>query len=155
MVEKYKVTQGFMEKLEEWRKNNRLDATNTDDKYSFLSYVDLRSLPKEVSDWWVETTNPIERNKRLIAIINWLDGEKVFEVEKPHKFVIRSTKMDGYGGYRWMNLQRSSYGLEIPNYAAVEVFWATKFETRMDAELWNTNGYEVVEVDGDGKEVTK
>ena len=150
MVEKYKVKQGFMKKLEEWRKNNRLDAANTDDKYSFLSYVDIRNLPKEVCDWWLETTNPIERNKRLIAIINWLNGEDVFEVEKPHNFLVRSVEPNNNGELLILELV-TEHGLVVPYYG--NTARATAFTSRSNAEEWLVNRYEVVEFDGGGNEV--
>lgn len=108
-----------------------------------------------VKCWQTRPTNLSERNNRLIAIIQWLNGEDVFEVEKPHKFVVRSTAADEDGDYRWMYMQGGNYNLDVPFYNELKLCRAKRFNTRMDAELWTTNGYEVVEIDGDGKEVTE
>lgn len=67
---------------------------------------------------------------------------------------MRSEKIDEEGDYRYVKVSKS-YGLEIPTYDTFKIAYANWFATRMDAELWTTNGYKVVEIDGDGKEVTE
>lgn len=81
MTEKYKVTQGFINKLEEWRKNNAINPSSKSIT-AFVSYREIENLPREVGNWWVKINDPFDNNRRLIAIIQWLNGEDVFEVEK-------------------------------------------------------------------------
>ncbi len=151
-MSKYKVTQEFMNALIEWRNAGKLDVT-ANHGYSHVAALDIAAMTPEIFNWRLKPADSIGRNKRLIAIIDWLDGEDVFEVEKPHKFVVRSVAADEDGDYRWMYLQNGNYNLDVPFYNELEVYRAKRFNTRMDAELWTTNGYEVIEIDGDGNEV--
>ena len=76
----YKVTQEFMNELIDWRDSYNLDAKTS----LYDAFVDGRSIsefPEVIEDWWVDLDDPIENNNRLIAIIQWLNGEDVFEVE--------------------------------------------------------------------------
>ncbi|AWF95119.1 hypothetical protein [Weissella cibaria] len=151
-MKKYKITKKMLGYLEIWKANNHLDATTREPTH-FVNGQDLTELPFSVRSWKNDPINPIERNERMIAIIQWLDGKNVFEVEKPNAFVVRSKKTDFDDEYRYLEL-RKIFGMEIPNYSMIGSNYAEMFETRMDAELWTTNGYEVVELDGDSKEVT-
>lgn len=153
-MEKYKVTQQFMDALVEWRDERSLDAASNPDG-SFINGNDVLHFYHIVWAWWSEDANSVERNKRLIAIIRYLNGKDVFEVVGPHKFVVRSTKADVDGAYRWMYLLKSNHSLDVPVYNSLNVYKAKRFDTRMEAELWTTNGYEVVEIDGGGNEVTE
>ena len=80
MTKKYKVTNEFMDKLVEWCGTKTLDATNGD-RYNYVCSSDLDELPRVAKAWWYEGTYSMERNHRLIAIIQWLNGEDVFEVD--------------------------------------------------------------------------
>lgn len=154
MTKKYKVTQEFMDALIGWRDTQGINPTIANNN-SYVSQSNIGDLPNKVTDWWVwGSSNPFENNRRLIAILQWLNGEDVFEIEKPHNFAVRSVKADIQGDYWWMYLQNSNYGLEIPVYSTVIFAKAKQFDTRAEAELWTTNGYEVVEIDEYGNEVT-
>lgn len=154
MTEKYKVTREFMNALINWRDERDLDVARKPDGL-YVNGIDMRNFTNAIDAWWLESTDMVEHNNRLIAIIKWLNGEDVFEIEKPHKFVVRSTAADEDGDYRWMYMQGGNYNLDVPFYNELKLCRAKRFNTRMDAELWTTNGYEVVEIDGDGKEVTE
>lgn len=145
-MKKYKVTKEFMDELVEWQDSKNLDATSGYG-FSYMVSGDLAELPYVVDDWWIEDKNPIERNKRLIAIISWLNGEEVFEVEEPHKFVVRSDKTDNDGDYAYVIIKGgvTSYGYYYRR--------ATKFDTYEEASEWANSHQVVVEVDEDGKEV--
>ena len=79
MSEKYVVSQEFMNELEEWKKRGNTDVY-------FVGSYDISMLPIDVIRWWdYPEINNSEQNKRLIAIIRWVNGEDVFEVEKPKK----------------------------------------------------------------------
>ena len=158
-MEKYKVTEDFIRLLDKVADENDFFA-RADDTHTFVGWRDISALPSIVADWRLYDGHSValdafERNERLIAIIRYLNGEDVFEVEKPHKFVVRSTAADEDGDYRWMYMQGGNYNLDVPFYNELKLCRAKRFNTRMDAELWTTNGYEVVEIDGDGKEVTE
>lgn len=143
----YKVTQEFMNEFIEWRDINNLDALQGNWKNTFRP-ADFKFLPDVVSRWRVEDENPIERNNRLIAIISCLNGEDVFEVEVPHKFIVRSDKSDNDGDYVYV---------QVKNGTAVRyryyVSGATKFDTREEAQEWANSHQVVVEIDEEGNEV--
>lgn len=152
-MSRYKVTQQFMDALTKWRDDHGLKPT-TNAPRSYLELNDLRKLPRVVDKWRHNNfENPIERNKRLISIIQWVNGDDVFEVKKPHEFIVRSTKADVDGEYRYLAIQDGGWGVIVPKYGVTDVFLAEWFATRVDAEIWTTNGYEVVEIDGGGNEV--
>ena len=147
MTKKYKVTKGFMLGLSLWQDSKCLDATSG----NFLNHVapkDLDSLPSEVKTWWYSVDNSMERNRRLIAIISWLNGEDVFDVEEPHKFVVRSDKTDMNYNYRYVLVSGgiADGGYRTPKYA-------TKFDTREEAQEWASSHQVVVEIDAEGNEV--
>ena len=141
-VKKYKVTKEFMDKLVEWRGTKTLDATSGD-RYSYVGASDLDAFPKVVKRWWLEDKNPMERNNRLIAIISWLNGDDVFEVEKP-KFIVRSENTDSYGDYPYVVVKG---GTTTTSYFLAN---ATKFSSREEAESWANSHQVVIEVGSEG-----
>lgn len=142
-VNKYKVTKEFMDKLVEWRGTKTLDATSGD-RYNYVGASDLDALPRVVKRWWLEDKNPMERNNRTIAIIQWLNGEDVFEVEQSNKFVVRSRKADEDGYYAYVNV---SGELTDTTYM---IKYATKFDTYEEAKGWANSHQVVIEVDSEG-----
>lgn len=134
----YKVTQEFMNELIKWR-----DA----DWGTPFIVQDLTWLPVIVSSWCFENESPIERNNRLIAIIQWLNGEDVFEVEAPHKFIVRSDKKDHDGYYAYVAVENDM------TTAAYTFVNATKFDTLEEAQGWANSHQLVVGIDEDGNEV--
>lgn len=99
----YKVTQEFMNELIEWRDSYNLDA-KTSLSYAFVDGLSISKFPEVVENWWVDLDDPIDNNNRLISIIQWLNGEYIFEVEEPHKFVVRSDKVDRDGDYMYVRV---------------------------------------------------
>ena len=144
--QKYKVTREFMNELIKWRDDEDIDATSGKN-YNYIDDNDLDELPAVVDGWWVDNQDPIERNNRLIAIIKWLNGEDVFEVEKPHKFVVRSDKVDRDGDYMYVQVVD---GLSESSYLTSDF---TKFDTREEAQEWANSHQVVVEIDAEGNEV--
>lgn len=142
----YKVTQEFMNELIEWRDEEDVNVTSGE-SYNYINHNDLADLPSVAVAWWVDDKYPIERNNRLIAIIQWLNGEDVFEVEEPHKFIVRSDVTDEDGEYWYVNMHRdmSSVWYQFGN--------ATRFNTREEAQEWANSHQVVVEIDADGNEV--
>lgn len=142
----YKVTQEFMNELIKWRDTEFLDAT-TGSPFHFLSKDDLDNLNNDAKTWWYNTDNPIERNNRLIAIIQWLNGEEVFEVDEPHKFVVRNNTTDSEGYYYYVRKVYTTTDMVF------SLEGATRFDTREEAQEWANSHQVVVEIDADGNEV--
>lgn len=136
MSDKYVVSQEFMNELEEWRKNN--NSINR-----FVSYVDLGNIPEVVKDWWIEDlVDTLKTNNRLIAIIRWVNGEDVFELEKPKKWVVRSKEHNNFSEYTYVTTD-DIFSLAI----TMGVENATKFNTKEEAESWANAHQEVIEVE--------
>lgn len=142
---RYNVTQEFMKELANWRDKEDIDATIGRD-YNYVWISDFETMPRVTIDWLVDDKKPIERNNRLIAIVQWLNGEDVFEVEKTHKFVVRSKEIhsDGYYSY-----------VKVVDQMALHTDYnlAMKFDTREEAQEWANSHQVVVEIDADGNEV--
>ena len=145
-VKKYKVTKEFIDELVAWRDERSLDATSGS-VFTTVGTRDLDYLPNVAHRWRSDTNEPIERNHRLIAIIQWLNGEDVFEVEKPHKFVIRSEKPNWDGDYWFVRFKE---GMDD---TTTHLSKASKFDTREEAQEWANSHQVVIEVDEEGKEI--
>lgn len=142
----YKVTQDFMNELIKWRDEMNLNA-NDKDFNAFVNGNDIQNVPDIVYIWWHIVKNSVERNNRLIAIIQWLNGEDVFELEKPHKFVVRNDTPDYAGYYYYVQ------SFDGVTHRAFSLEGATKFDTREEAQEWANSHQVVVEIDADGNEV--
>lgn len=142
MSEKYVVSQEFMNELKEWK--DTLDSN--DYEYNpLVGWVNLKNLPETVSMWWGDDEVPDEENNnRLIAILRWVNGEDVFEVEKPKKWIVRSKDSNDVGEHRYL---RVTYTFSINHAEAVSDVYATKFDTREEAESWANSHQEVVQVE--------
>lgn len=139
MSEKYVVSQEFMYGLKEWRKNKNLIN-------DLVWYTDIKSIPEVVKEWWAEDfVDETKTNNRLIAIIRWVNGEDVFEVEKHKKWVVRSKDSSEAGRNLYVMLD-ISHGVN-----KTISFWdkdiATKFDTKEEAESWANSHQEVIEVE--------
>ena len=136
MSERYIVSQEFMNELEEW-KDNRVVVT-------FVNGADISHLPLTVNDWWFDNLPYKEYNNRLIAILRWLNGEDVFEVESK-KWVVRSKGTDTGNDHVYIAI------INIFGVKTVKTFYdidnATKFDTKEEAESWANAHQEVVQVE--------
>lgn len=136
MSDKYVVSQEFIDDLEEWKKRG-----NT--KEYFVGPYDISMLPDDIKRWWnYAGVSDEECNNRLIAIIRWVNGEDVFEVEKPKKWVVRSKERDDDGNYGYVDLIDNAYAA-ITNIRLS----ATRFNTKEEAESWANSHQEVVQVE--------
>ena len=138
MSDKYVVSQEFMNSLKDWKKRGNTDVY-------FVGSYDISMLPIDVIRWWdYPEINNSEQNNRLIAIIRWVNGEDVFEVEKPKKWVVRSKKCTDQGSYLYV------YFIDRNGIKDVMTGWtthiATKFDTKEEAQSWANSHQEVVEV---------
>lgn len=137
--EKYVVSQEFMTELEEWKAE-----LNINGKY-YVDDENIYELPSAIRNWWKEDNRSVEQNNRLIAIIRWVNGEDVFEVEKPKKWVVRSKKTDTEGSHLYVNLTNT---LAIPDITTLfGLDNATKFDTKEEAQEWANSHQEVVELE--------
>lgn len=130
MSEKYVVSQEFMNELE-----------NSVTQGRFVSVGMLSDLPDIINNWRITRENN-ESNNRLIAIIRWLNGEDVFEVEKSKKWIVRSKNNDTKGIYSYVSVvdfDMTFWSLDEPN--------ATRFDTKEEAQEWANSHQEVIEVD--------
>lgn len=144
----YKVTQYFMNELIEWRDSKDIKP-EIGKPISYVDDFEISNLPIAVRSWWQDDIDdPFENNRRLIAIIKWLNGEDVFEVEEPHQFIVRSEKSDSYGDYMYIQVKN---GIAAMNRYYVSS--ATKFDTREEAQEWANSHQVVVEIDENGNEV--
>lgn len=142
----YKVTQGFMNELIEWRDEQDINA-ETGDLYAFVGGNNISKIPNVIENWWVDLDDPIENNNRLIAIIQWLNGKDVFELGKPNKFIVRSENTNADKYYTCVEVDG---GITTTVYS---VKYATKFGTREEAQEWANSHQVVVEIDEEGNEV--
>lgn len=136
----YKVTQEFMDELIKWRDEYTKSVFG-------VNAVSLTNMPEIVRNWRFGYNSSIETNKRFGAIIDWINGEDVFEVEATHKFVVRSEIYNADGDYVYV----------FGEYAVTDTVYslndATKFDTREEAQEWANSHQVVVEIDEDGNEV--
>ena len=139
MSEKYVVSQVFMDELEEW-KNNLVSSKR-------IYPEDISELYSEnvIRHWWQGDGGGTDANNRLIAIIRWVNGEDVFEVEKPKKWVVRSKDRTEQGSYLYIYLIDSNGVKDVMTSWTKDI--ATKFDTKEEAESWANAHQEVVKVE--------
>lgn len=130
MSEKYVVSQEFMDELEDWRYV----------KTFFISSIEISTLP-EVVKQWRHIGDVKERNNRLIAIIRWVNGEDMFEVEKPKKWIVRSKDTDVQGDHWYVYAYNT---ITSNRFTKAD---ATRFNSKEEAESWANSHQEVVEVE--------
>ena len=130
-MKKYKVSQEFMDGLNKWKQ------ANFNDDFMFVNEDTMADFSEVIDNWWYSDLNDRERNKRLVAIINWINGEDVFEVVMP-KYVVQQKENRS----RFIRFMRDGN---------VEIFYGIKFATRFDdfneASEWANKHFEVVELD--------
>ncbi|WP_431060894.1 hypothetical protein [Weissella paramesenteroides] len=136
MSEKYVVSQEFINELEEW-KNNLISSKR-------IYPEDISELYSEnvIRHWWQGDGGGTDANNRLIAIIRWVNGEDVFEVEKPKKWIVRSKETDDGGHHGYVLTEK--HGIAINRYYIND---ATRFDTKEEAESWANAHQEVIEVE--------
>lgn len=122
--------------LVHWYKDYFLD-------YTVVTISDLENLPEVVKKWRGEDAGTM--NKKFATIINWVDGEDVFEVEKPKKWVVRSKELNANGGCHYGVLANLGDITEM-NYFSYYADNATKFDTKEEAQSWSNSHQEVIEV---------
>lgn len=133
-MNKYKVTQEFMDGLETWRhkwENGELPVN----EFSHETQNDV------VERWRFEHFSNDEIMKRLGALLNWINGEDVFEIGTP-KYIVQRKVFNLFFGRQYIG--RGNYG-EISITRRKED--ATRFDDFNKASEWANAHFEVVEVD--------
>ena len=140
-MEKMKISKEVYDTLVEWREYMALNQSPD----VFVNEYALSNLPKVIDDWWGDFRVDIkESNNRLIAIIRWVNGEDVFEVEKPKKWVVRSKGTDDGGHYGYGRLLLANNNTLFMGYSLAK---ATFFDTKEEAQSWANAHQEVIEVE--------
>ena len=133
-MKKYKVTQEFMDSLEGWRVkflNGEIpvNALTAENRYNVVEL------------WRFEHLSDGELMKRLGALINWINGEDVFEIGTP-KYIVKRKEVVSPAGREYLHIYRDgSLQFVYSNRLA------TKFDDYMKAREWAGIHFEVVEVD--------
>ena len=136
--DKMKISKEVYDALNGWLQGRDLDTEP-------ISGWDMFQLPRKVDDWIMDVMTISENNNRIIAIIRWVNGEDVFEVEKPKKWVVRSKETDNKGNYM--------YGYIVPNERlkymemAYGKYPSAYFDTKEEAKSWANSHQEVIEVE--------
>ena len=131
-MKKYSIRQSIMYDLKNWRDDRRIYA----EYGAVLGLEDFQNEPERVQNWRLNTGSAIEANNRLIAIINWLNGEDVFAVDVP-SYIVRKKGLRKYvnveveGGFELVEDKRN----------------ATVFYRLEDAKEYENAIFEVVELD--------
>lgn len=133
-MKKYKVTQEFMDGLEDWRGMfvNGEIPVNT---------FKGENRHNAVESWRFEHFSNDEIMKRLGALLNWINGEDVFEVGMP-KYIVQRKENNLIVGKEYLSF--TSYGvINMVN----NIEYANRFDDFEKASEWANKHFEVVEVD--------
>lgn len=133
-MKKYKVTQEFMDALYDWR----FKFVNGEIP---VNAMNAKTHDNVVEIWRFEGLGNGEFVQRLGAILNWINGEDVFEVETP-KYIVQR---------KGTNLKHLREYIRITEYDGIEIDYfkenATIFDDFNKASEWANKHFEVVEVD--------
>ena len=136
---KMKIPENIYNMLVEWR-----DALEL--KTDYVTGFKLHMLNDEVHEWAADVTTLSDNHNRYIAILQWLNGEDVFEVDNPKKWAVRSKGTDNDGDYRYVSVFDSYFGITYADSGKDKLENATHFDTKEEAESWANAHQEVVEV---------
>lgn len=146
-MEKYKISQPLMEEITWWKHT----AFKNDNSFDFGT---LGGMPLDLAEWWSdENLTDKERNNRLIGLVQYVNGEDVFEIAHKPKFIVRSKKPNQDNMYTYVQLfnddnflvQDTDYATKIELSTSVGEKLASKFNTREEAEKFSNPLMEVVE----------
>ena len=134
-MKKYKVTQEFMDELETWQgklENNQISVN----KFLFDEQI------RNVESWRLAYRSKAERNQRFGAIINWINGEDVFEIGMP-KYIVKRKRNKVLGKLdEYISFNSNGDAFVVKNEQN-----ANRFVTYDKASEWANKHFEVVEVD--------
>ena len=135
-MKKYKVTQEFINVLRKWN-----DEYKNTDGVTTISHASLDDLPEIVIDWSYKNLPIKEYNNRFGAIINWINGEDVFEIGTP-KYIVKRYDFECMQGTEYLRIAIDD-STEIVHMKED----ATRFDDFEKASEWSNKHFEVVEVD--------
>lgn len=148
-INKYKVSQELMNDIDDWKFRVGHLVIGQD-------FMIENALPVNLDKWWVGSSEyNSEKNNRLIALVQYVNGEDVFEVEKPKKWVVRSKNvdLDGYSYltiYDWRGNRLREYSTKAHSMLINDdKYDATKFDTKEEANQFVNPLMEVFEVEDD------
>ena len=133
-MKKYRVTQEFMDGLIKWRDEYTKSVFG-------VNAVSLTNMPEIVRSWRFEYNSSIETNKRFGAIINWINGEDVFEIGTP-KYIVKRKGIVSSDVREYLCVTQKGNMLTVSLYEN-----ATRFDDFEKASEWANKHFEVVEVD--------
>ena len=133
-MKKYKVTQEFMDSLDDWR----VKFFDGEILVNMFKYENRNNV---VERWRFEHFSNDEIMKRLGALLNWINGEDVFEIGTP-KYIVERKVFNLFFGRQYI-----IYG----NHGEISITRSKEYATRFDdfnkASEWANAHFEVVEVD--------
>lgn len=133
-MNKYKVTQEFMDELNKWNKALKDNDLHMDE-------IPLDDFTGLVDDWVFTENSVFETINRLITLMHFVNGEDVFEIGTPSYVVRLKDDIKLYGkGY---------IVIATNGYVGVSYYMedATRFDDFNTASEWANEHFEVVEVD--------
>ena len=140
-MDKMNISKEVYDALVDWR--NEIESSNT----IYAEDINGLASPYVVRRWWIGDDKGTYANNRLIAIIRWVNGEDVFEVERPKKWVVRSKEpqgsVDGEPLYIWFVDELT---LETETEATMPPY-IRRFNTKEEAQSWANSHQEVIEVE--------
>ena len=137
VMKKYSIRQSIMYDLKNWKEKQRIGVDND----AVVSWEDFKNLPDCVLNWQLNTGSAVEANNRLIAIIKWLNGEDVFEVEN-QVYAVRVRSDNPPYVREFLKIT------DDDNFMIVNgIYKASKFDDFEKANAWSNEYFEVVEVD--------
>ena len=133
-MKKYKVTQEFMDALDDWR-------DKWVDGHFPVNALTSETIKNVVERWRLRYIENGEPTKRLGALLNWINGEDVFEVGTP-KYIVQRKENNMIVGKEYLSF--TSYGvINMVN----NIKYANRFDDFEKASEWANKHFEVVEVD--------
>ena len=145
----YIVEKNIYDELVKWKHNILFNDGD-------CAYIeDLDELSNDVRFWIYKTYSSDEDDyiprdgkeisNRIITIINFIYDDDLFKVEKPKKWVVRSKETDEDGDYHYVDLDNFK---NLKSVSTIYGFdFATKFDTKEEAQSWANAHQEVVEVE--------
>ena len=144
-MESHKVSEDLMSAIDEWKTVVGPYVVSVDLSPSITG--------ETIRKWLGDRGTDAEHNNRLIALIRYVNGEDVFEVEKPKKWVVRSKKIPYDSSYNFVALydDNASITTELKHAYTANIvdglYFAFVFDSKEEAEKWSNPLMEVVEVE--------
>lgn len=133
-MKKYKVTQEFMDSLDDWR----VKFFDGEIPVNMFKYENRNNV---VERWRFEHFSNDEIMKRLGALLNWINGEDVFEIGTP-KYIVKRKGIVSSDVREYLCVTQKGNMLTVSLYEN-----ATRFDNFEKASEWANKHFEVVEVD--------